>query len=141
MYVCQRVFVNMAPQHQPEPPRAACGSLIMSLRVLANYCCVMVIDKAINAVRDYTRWSAEIPSGATQRGVCCWGFFFLNHNLVWCSQVWRSKQEMRNSGGDGRSDQSCQVRKTDRIISASSPLISSSRSLTHRLTPSFSSKK
>lgn len=48
VYVCQRVFINMTPRHQLEPPCIASGSLIMSLQVLANYCLVMAIDKAIN---------------------------------------------------------------------------------------------
>lgn len=61
----RRMFINMTPRHRLEPPRAACGSLIMSLQVPANYCLVMVIDKAINATRDRSCWSEEIPLWAT----------------------------------------------------------------------------
>ncbi len=34
----------------------------MSLQVVANYCLVMVIDKAINAAEECSRWSEEIPT-------------------------------------------------------------------------------
>lgn len=70
--MCVSMFINMTPWHQLEPACIACGSLIMSLQVPANYCLVMVIDKAINAARDRSCWSKEIlPCPLVE------GFFFL----------------------------------------------------------------
>lgn len=101
MYVCQRVFINMTLWHQLEPPCIACGSLIMSLQVPANYCLVMVIDKAINAARDCSCWSKEIPLWLLVEGVFSplrsWSpsaickerkqaFFLCRRGTMWCGE-------------------------------------------------------
>lgn len=90
VYVCQRVFINMTPQHQLEPPCIASGSLIMSLQVLANYCLVMVIDKAINTARDCRCQSEEIPLRPLV-DFSFFPFFLFLYNLIFLSNVKKVK--------------------------------------------------